>query len=299
MASSRRNRHPFGGKWTDEKLSILRGYLQAYNTALKNQPFIRIYIDAFAGTGYRLQRQKQFEVPDLFAETGDQESQELLKGSAKLALEVEPAFDEFIFVETDTGKVEQLQALKREHADKAGGITIVRSDANPFLQRYCAEQDWRGHRAVVFLDPFATEVTWDTVAAIAGTRAVDVWILFPLMAVNRLLANDPTKSFRDSLDSVFGTTEWFAQFYRTTKADDIFGQSIETIQKACDFRSIGHFYSARLRSIFAGVADKSRVLYSSRGTPLFQLFFAAGNARGAPIAVRIADHLLGGNFDWR
>ena len=29
----------FGGDWTNDKLQILEGYLKAYTTALKNQPF--------------------------------------------------------------------------------------------------------------------------------------------------------------------------------------------------------------------------------------------------------------------
>lgn len=43
----------FGGPWTDRKLAILSKYLNAYSTALSSQPFEKLYIDAFAGTGYR------------------------------------------------------------------------------------------------------------------------------------------------------------------------------------------------------------------------------------------------------
>jgi len=293
---STKNLQRFGGDWTEEKLTILREYLHAYNTALKNKPFTRTYVDAFAGTGYRVQKQREFGVPNLFAEVHDADTQGLLKGSAKLALEVEPPFDRFVFVETDGDKVAELKRLKAEHPDKAGQIQIIRADANAFLQEYCDKQDWRGRRAVVFLDPFATEVTWNTVEAIARTRAIDVWILFPLMALNRLLANDPKKSFKKRLDAIFGTGEWFQRFYHTSRLPDVFGQSVEKIQKACDFRSIGGFYQERLRSVFAGVAGKSRVWNNSRHSPLFQLFFAAGNPKGAPIAVRIANHLLKGGF---
>ena len=42
----------FGRSWTQNKLQILRGYLEAYTTALKKQNFTLIYVDAFAGTGY-------------------------------------------------------------------------------------------------------------------------------------------------------------------------------------------------------------------------------------------------------
>ena len=42
----------YGGDWTRRKLGILKRYLDAYTTALKNAPFKLMYIDAFAGTGY-------------------------------------------------------------------------------------------------------------------------------------------------------------------------------------------------------------------------------------------------------
>jgi three-Cys-motif partner protein len=41
--------HSFGGAWTERKLSVVRRYLEIYAQALKNQPFQRIYVDAFAG----------------------------------------------------------------------------------------------------------------------------------------------------------------------------------------------------------------------------------------------------------
>jgi hypothetical protein len=111
------------------------------------------------------------------------------------------------------------------------------------------------------------------------------------MAVNRLLANDPGKACRHRLDAIFGTEEWFKAFYRTKKVARFFGPS-EVVQKSSDFEGIGKFFLERLRAIFAGVAETPKVFPNSRGSPLFQLFFAAGNAKGAPIAVRIADHLL-------
>ena len=50
------NSTTFGGDWTIDKLEILRRYLDAYTTALKEQPskerpFNLIYVDAFAGAG--------------------------------------------------------------------------------------------------------------------------------------------------------------------------------------------------------------------------------------------------------
>jgi len=284
----------FGGSWTEQKLAILAEYLSSYNTALKKQPFTRIYVDAFAGTGYRQQRRSRSRMPDLFQETDQDESQGFLKGSAKLALETEPAFHRYIFVESDAAKVSELGKLGQDHPDKKGCIQVIQSDANAFLRDFCTNQSWVGARAVVFIDPFATEVEWATIEAIARTQAIDVWILFPLMAVNRLLSRDSRKVHRSALGRIFGTDEWFERFYQTRREDDILGQSFEKVTKAGDFDRIRDFYLEHLRGVFAKVAEKPRVLCNSKGSPLFQLFFAASNRRGtaAEIAVRIASHLL-------
>jgi three-Cys-motif partner protein len=281
----------FGGSWTEKKLEILEKYLKGYNTALKNQPFKRVYIDAFAGTGYRQQRKKQYGF-DLFIEEKQDESEQFLRGSAKLALEVEPAFHKYIFIESDQDKIDELKKLQEEHPDKAKQIEIIQSDANEFIQDYCNKEDWINTRAVLFLDPFATEVEWKSIEAIAKTKCIDVWILFPLMAVNRLLAKDHKKTFYDSLNRFFGTEEWFGYFYKTRHLDDIFGQSQEIVFKACNFTGIGDFYKQRLKNIFSGVAETPKVFYNSRGSALFLFFFAAGNSKGAPIAIKIANFLL-------
>ncbi|MGD2093823.1 MAG: three-Cys-motif partner protein TcmP, partial [Phycisphaerales bacterium] len=259
---------------------------------LKNQPFKRVYIDAFAGTGYRQQRKKQYKIKGFFEELEQDESKKFLKGSAKLALEAKPSFHRYIFIESDKNKIDELEKLREEHPEKVKQIEIIQSDANEFIQNYCNDEDWVNTRAVLFLDPFATEVEWQTIEAVAKTRCIDVWILFPVMAVNRLLAKDPQKISYDRLNRIFGTQDWFECFYRTRTLDDIFGKSVDIVIKACDFTGIGNFYKSRLKSIFSGVAENPKVLYNSRGSALFQFFFAVGNTRGAPIAIKIAEYLI-------
>jgi three-Cys-motif partner protein len=52
-----KQRDKFGGNWTEEKLECLKKYLSAYTTIFTKNPkarhFQTIYVDAFAGTGYR------------------------------------------------------------------------------------------------------------------------------------------------------------------------------------------------------------------------------------------------------
>jgi three-Cys-motif partner protein len=281
----------FGGSWTEKKLEILKKYLDAYNKALKNQPFERVYIDAFAGTGYRQQRKRQYNIQGFFEELEQDESMQFLKGSAKLALEASPSFHRYIFIESDTNKINELEKLQKEYPEKAKQIEIVQSDANEFIQNYCNDEDWANTRAVLFLDPFATEVEWATIEAVAKTKCIDVWILFPLMAVNRLLAKDPKRISYECLNRLFGTQDWFEHFYKTRTLNVFFGKPKETV-KECDFERIGEFYKERLKTIFSGVAEKPKVFYNRRGSALFHFFFAAGNPKGSPIAIRIAEHLM-------
>jgi len=45
---------------------------------------------------------------------------------------------------------------------------------------HLAEQvDWKRGRAVVFLDPYGAQTKWETLVALAETRAADIWILVP------------------------------------------------------------------------------------------------------------------------
>ena len=62
----------------------------------------------------------------------------------------------------------------------------------------------------MFLDPYGMQVKWSTLEAIASTRAIDMWLLFPLgQAVNRLLTRNkiPGGPRAERLTETFGTEE--------------------------------------------------------------------------------------------
>lgn len=276
--------HRFGGKWTSEKLEIVRGYLAAYTRALKNQPFKRFYIDAFAGTGERSSTrsrdQMSLDLPDLDA---------VLKGSARVALEIEPPYDGYIFIEKSKSKAEALGALKAEFPTRA--IEVVQEEANAAIQRLCRSTNWRSNRAVLFLDPYGMQVSWETLIAVAATKAIDVWILYPSgMGMNRLLTKDGDipPEWQQTLDRFLGCTHWRDAFYRVTESTNLFGEmDVDTVREA-DTAKFEAFFLERLRTIFVGVLDKSVPLINSRGYTMYLLCFACGNPRGAEIALRIA-----------
>ena len=139
------------------------------------------------------------------------------------------------------------------------------------------------------------EVEWKTIACIAQTQAIDLWILFPLgQAVNRLLTRNhpPEGTWADRLTRFFGTDDWKEAFYRERQQMGLF-ETQDTLVKEANFDSIGEYFINRLKTIFVGVAEKPLPLRNSRNIPIFLLCFAASNPKGAPTAVKIAQHILG------
>jgi len=293
--------HQFGGDWTTRKLEVLAGYLKSYTTALKDKPtaanpFRKAFIDAFAGTGYidaRRDEKADSAQSLLFPDLAAQEPQGLLAGSARLALQTAPRFDKYIFIEQSKERCQQLEEMKNEFPSLAADIEIRRGDANEQIQNICSK-GWGLNRAVLFLDPYGMQVEWATLEAVAHTKAIDLWLLFPLgIGVNRLLtkSGDIPESWRRRLDLLLGTEDWYEEFYKIETTKTLFGDDSERVIKA-KMGSIGRYFNRRLGEIFAGVVEEPGVLRNSSNSPLYLLCFAVGNERGKDIALRIARHLL-------
>lgn len=270
----------FGGQWTQEKLEILRRYLDAYTTALKNRGFALTYVDGFAGAGAYVEASQEYA-----------EFQRVRDGSARIALDIDDRpFDRLLFIEKDRNRVDGLRLLDQEYSKRL--IQVVQGDANDEVQRFCRNMK-PYDRAVVFLDPYATQVSWETIETIAATGKIDCWILFPLMAVTRLMPTDeePSGAWAEHLDRVFGGREFWQVTYRDPLQPSLFGEA-RPRERDEGNQQIANIYRSRLASVFHQVAPTRRTFTNSQNVALFDLFFAAGNPRGAPIAINIADHIL-------
>jgi three-Cys-motif partner protein len=93
----------FGGAWTEVKLDKISRYLAAYVKVMKNTPFITMYVDAFAGTGFMRPIQAG---SDLFSK----EEETVPAGSARLALDVSPPFSHYVFIEKNKARHQRLTA---------------------------------------------------------------------------------------------------------------------------------------------------------------------------------------------
>lgn len=271
----------FGGAWTIEKLNVFSEYLDFYLTALKNQPFKLLYIDAFAGTGK--------------IQLGEEENYEVIDGSAKLALQAKGMFTEYVFIEKKKAFAEELQEMvEQEFKSRVKRVKIINDDCNNALRLLCERVDWSCTRAILFLDPYATNVQWETLECIAETGAIDVWYLFPFNAANRMLKKngDIDLSWRKRLNSLFGDNSWEEELYEEDPQINLFG--IESTRRIANTEMLKNYIEKRLGTIFPAVSKNSRILCNKNNSPLFLFCFAVSNRnyKAQALAMRVANYIL-------
>lgn len=298
--------HRFGGDWTDLKLDALRKYLSFFTTALRNKGFELYYIDAFAGSGGRLIDRVIVSEPFLLGAEAKLE-QVYVPGSARIALQTSPPFQQIILIERHGRRCAALEALCAEYPDIRA--RTQRGEANAALIDICRTTPWlrprrgcSGIRAVLFLDPYGMNVEFATLQEIVATQAIDVWYLFPLSGVYRQAAKSGEKltpEKRASITRILGTPDWEGAFYgREERASDLFSslgdeENQAKLRRVADVRTIESYVKKRLEGIFPHVSEP-RTLTIKNGTPLFSLFFAVSspNPKAIALAKKVADHIL-------
>jgi three-Cys-motif partner protein len=280
--------HEFGGQHTDLKLAIVESYLTAFATALRPYFNQLWYIDAFAGTGFRTIKHE--ERPENLLEAAEPERVEQRRGSAQIALSVEPPFDFMVFIDAKSSHAAALMDLRAKNAQRR--IEIVNSDANAALLSLVANNSWGSTRAVLFLDPYGMEVEWPTLEAVAATKAIDVWFLFPLAGLYRQATRQLTDidaHKRAALTRMFGSEAWEEELYPKEDSTDLFGNTLER-KRELDVAGLQRFVQNRLGSIFAKVLNP--LALPLKGPQMFSLFLCISNP--APKAVALSTKL--GNY---
>ena len=263
-------KHKFGGVWTRKKLAVLNEYLQFYATALKNQPFKLHYADAFAGTGSHNPKEEDDQC--LLIPYED------FEGSVRTALNVE-GFHEYHFNDLDPEHVKALEEIQAGNPNKS--IKVYKKDANEFVPFFCSKMQWND-RAVLFLDPYSTQLDWQTLQFIKKSKKIDLWLLFPLSVILRMTPKDGAKvkaEWKATLDRLLGTNDWEKALYKEKEnpiIQDLFddGQSTSVIERV-NSKELEKWVTSRLKEVFPYVAEPIEL--KSNGSPLFLFYFAVSN----------------------
>ncbi|MDP3297305.1 MAG: three-Cys-motif partner protein TcmP [Thermodesulfovibrionia bacterium] len=245
------------GEWSEIKLKCIHSYLGAYSNILTRAGYKEYYfIDGFASTGFCKSKQ----------------TSKTIRGSATLALTVNPPFSNYFFIELDANKVKELEKLKTLFSRLK--VEIFPGDCNieiaTVLQKIGDNTPF-----IALLDPQAGDLFWDTIQKISEKNKAELLINFPFgMAINRYMPLVEGKAIdsemRDKLNKIFGTEDWGPIYYERKKGTITASQARE---KYLDIYLIG------LKKLgFRYYAVKN--LKNSKNVHIYYLIFASRNRKG-------------------
>jgi three-Cys-motif partner protein len=256
------------GYWSEIKLDIIREYAQAYSMVLAKQQFIQkyIYIDAFAGAGVHISKK-----------TG-----EYILGSPLNALNVQPPFSEYHFIDLDGNKAEHL----RQYVSGDPTVSIYEGDCNPILlQKVFPRARYHDfHRALCLLDPYALNLDWMVVQSAGESKSIEIFLNFMVMDMNmNVLWKNPDKVAPVQIarmDAFWGDNSWRDVLYK--KSRGLFSD-FDLEDKASN-EAVAVAYRDRLKKVagFDFVPDPMP-MRNTRGAIVYYLFFASPNKTGAKI----------------
>ena len=142
-------------------------------------------------------------------------------------------------------------------------MEIIPGDANIKLVELCRRLDWKRRRGVVFVDPCGPETDWAMLRAIAATKALDMFWLFPLSAVYRNAPHDHgmlTPEKRAMVTRCLDCTEWEDNFYGASDAvvRDLFDNAPKV--RHVDIENIETFVMQRLGASLRMSREPARTL---------------------------------------
>lgn len=291
----------FGDRHTVQKLETVQRYLQAYATALKNQPFKLLYVDACAGSGSSvpkaaLEQQDSNQVTLDGFDSPVLDTDEIIVGSAIRALSVNPPFQKYLLNDVKQANVDALRkAIQNDFSHLSGRVELTKLDANVMLTTLCASHDWKETRAVVFLDPFGLQINYETLERLGKTCAVDLWYLVPVFAMYRQVSGDgqinPDGGPR--VDAALGTTAWRNVAVIEETSTDLFNQPQFRSRRAVDIAWFEKVAKERLAAAFGGRVLDEALPLGRNGIQEFSLMFAWANpAEKAKLAATLAKAVL-------
>lgn len=263
------------GRWSELKLEIVEKYGAAYTTAFAGQRgrgLVKYYIDAFSGAGVHISKQ-----------TGQQ-----IEGSPARALKVRPPFDHFYFIDMNAEKTAYLSNLCRNRTD----VDTVTDDASLYLtQRLLPTIQYeKFNRALCLLDPYGLHLDWEVMRQAGQSRAVDMFLNFPVMDMNRnAIWRNPERAPQGGIERMtrfWGDDSWRLAAYADSAQYQLFSAPDRVKQ---DNDAIVAAFRERLKEV-AGFdfVPEPLPMKNSNNAVVYYLFLASPKA----VAEKIIDEIF-------
>jgi three-Cys-motif partner protein len=259
------------GAWTEIKLDIILEYASAYSRIMASQTnpeLYHIYIDAFAGPGKHISKRTGHFVP----------------GSPQIALDIDPPFREYHFIDIDSAKIAALNELVAQrpeaHVHEGDCNSVLLEEVFP-RARY---EDYR--RALCLLDPYGLHLNWVVIQTAGQMKSIDMFLNFPVADINRnvLWRNpenvDPADLQR--MNAYWGDESWRKIAYGKPNLFDF--------EMKEDNETIALAFKQRLHEVakFEHVSEPLP-MRNSKGAIVYYLFFASQR--------KVADNIIKYIFD--
>lgn len=248
------------GEWSEVKLKIIQEYGQAYSTIMStpNRSYLHhCYVDAFAGSGTHISKT----------------TQTFVSGSPINALNIQPPFEEYFFIDKD---VHTIRALKTAVGVRSN-VSIYEGDSNVLLLRdvYPNLRYENYRKALCLLDPYGLDLKWETIETAGRMGSIEIFLNFPIHDMNRNVFLLDSSKMNDNqiarMDAFWGDQSWRSVMYETQ--EHLFGTEEVKIGTNDD---IAAAFRERLRHV-AGFryVPEPVVMRNSRRAMLYYLFFAS------------------------
>jgi|SRR3990172_8826160 len=250
------------GFWSEIKLEIIKKYARAYTTVLSRQLWCKgyVYIDAFAGAGMHISKT-----------TGG-----VIQGSPLNALEVQPSFTEYYFIDLDEERVNLFEEIAKEnprvHAYQGDCNEILLNKIFPIFTYESFK------RALCILDPYKINIEWKTIKKASYLDTIDMFINFSIMDANRnILFEDLSIAKPEDIarmNACWGDEQWKELLYKKQK--NLFGEVHEI--RTDNFKKLALEYKERLKKV-AGFkyVPEPILMRNTRNGPLYYLYFVSQN----------------------
>ncbi len=264
------------GYWSEVKLDIVRRYAGEYSKILSVQQqriprFRHVYIDAFSGAGMHLTKNSNMLVP----------------GSPYRALEVEPAFSEYHFIDMDSAK---LDVLRQCPLVRGRNVHFHHGNCNKILlEQVLPTIDFGQYRrALCFLDPYAINLDWRVIEMAGKLGTVDIVLNFMIMDMNMNVFLRPPKKPRpeqaERMTLFWGDESWRHVAAQKAAQMGLFGD----IEEKSSNEEVAEAFRRRLQDVahFAHVPNPL-AMRQSTGATVYYLYIASQKDAGRKIASHI------------
>jgi three-Cys-motif partner protein len=265
------------GIWSEVKLAIIKKYAAAYTTVMEAQRrerFLRmrwLYIDGYAGSGHHISKTR-----------GD-----LVEGSPLIALNTNPPFHEYHFIDSDTGKASE---LRKEAGDRADVFTYSEDCNEVLLTKVFPRAGYGDYkRALCLLDPYNINLKWEVIEAAGKAKSIEIFVNFMIMDINRnVLRRNPDKSIKSKVEQMtrlWGDDSWLDAGY--DHVETLFEPSVPV--KVSNDRFAEAFRARLEKKAGFKFVPKPMPMKTRTGSVIYYLYFASQKAAGMDIVSDIFD----------